>query len=77
MLGPFAEGDLAKLLGRLRPSMQDEPLYQKAHVSMDVDFFEHDLSFRELTIQRWARTHWGKAYAVLDHVRSLMLGAEG
>lgn len=76
-LGPFGEGDLPKLLRRLRPSMQDEPFYQKAHVSSDIDFFEHDLSFGELTIQRWARTHWGKADAILDHVRRLMLGREG
>jgi hypothetical protein len=75
-LGPFEEGDLAKLLGRLRPSMKDEPLYAKAHVSMDLDFFEHDVSFRELTIQRWARTNWAKADAVLDHVWTLMLDRE-
>jgi hypothetical protein len=73
-LGPFQESDLTKLLGRLRPTMEDEPFYKKAHVSMDLDFFEHDVSFRELTIERWARTHWAKADAVLGHVRSSLSG---
>ena len=76
-LGPFVERDLVRiLLPRLAPSIQDEPFFKKAHVSVDLDFFEHDVSFKELTFRRWARTHWAKADAVLRQIRSLMLSRD-
>lgn len=67
MIGPYKNDDALKVFEKLKLT-EDELNFGNFAISMDIDLFERNVSFKGLTLTKWSRTKWAKAKDVMTHL---------